>query len=321
MKYSFSVIVMTYHPIKSKLLSTLNSVVSQKNIPFEIIIADDGSPQFYQAEIIDFMEKKHFADYRILAHPQNQGTVKNLLDALEICQGKYVKVISPGDYLYCCHTLSEIHSFMEQHQAKILFSDMIYYSYEHKKLCTYPVTSPWDCSVYPMDGTYSPKKVFRHLTAYSDAICGASLFVEKNLFLEQLSRLRNTVIYAEDLTVQLLAFLGHRIWRYPAPGVWYEYGSGISTNGSLNFLPRIQKDFLNFTTWMNNTYPGNSSIRAALYIRRNLSDNRLKLIYLHRLLHWGEILFMRKKKMLAGKYTVPDHDEALFYEFHIEAAE
>ena len=321
MEYQFSVIVMTYHPVKNKLLSTLNSIVAQDKISFEIIIADDGSPAFYQEEITDFMEKNHFSDYRVLAHPQNQGTVKNLLDALEMCRGKYVKVISPGDYLYCSHTLSDIYSFMQQHQAKIVFSDMIYYSYENEKLCTYPVTSPWDCSIYPMDGTYSPEKVFRHLTAYSDAICGASLFVEKDLFLEQLSRLRDTVIYAEDLTVQLIALLGHRIWRYPAAGVWYEYGSGISTNGSLNFLPRIQKDFLNFTNWINETYPGNSSIRAAMCIRKNLSENRLKRIYLHRLLHWGEILFLRKKKKLAGKYTVPEHDEALFYKFHIEAAE
>lgn len=321
MKYDFSVIVITYHPIKHKLLSTLSSILNQTDISFEIILADDGSDCFFQPEIQKFMAEHSFQDYQILAHPTNQGTVKNLLDALRISQGRYVKVISPGDLLYDRRTLRDLYAFMDKHDAKLTFTDMVYYSWENHKLNVHNVRNPWDISVYPSNDTYSAKKVLRHMTAYSDTICGASVFADRALLLEQLSRLQDIVIYAEDLVVQLIAFLGYRIWKYSGIGVWYEYGSGISTNGSAVFSPRLRADYLNFMRWFDKTYPGNPSIKSALKIRENLSENRIRTIHIHRLLHWGELLFIMRKKRLYKSYTAPIPDEHLFHDFYIEASE
>ena len=41
-KVAVSVLVITYNPKKEKLMQTLNSILLQKGIKFEIVIADDG---------------------------------------------------------------------------------------------------------------------------------------------------------------------------------------------------------------------------------------------------------------------------------------
>ena len=51
----FSVIVLNYHPDKDKLFATLRSILCQKDVSFEIILADDGSPDPLKPEIEAFM--------------------------------------------------------------------------------------------------------------------------------------------------------------------------------------------------------------------------------------------------------------------------
>ena len=86
MNYDFSVVVLSYHPDKEKLMATLRSVVMQKGVSFEIIVADDGSPDFFEADIRAVLEG--VVDYQIIAHEQNQGTVKNLLDGVKAARGR-----------------------------------------------------------------------------------------------------------------------------------------------------------------------------------------------------------------------------------------
>ena len=47
MSFDVSVVILTYFPDKEKLLKTLKSVLLQKNVSYEILIADEGSDNFY----------------------------------------------------------------------------------------------------------------------------------------------------------------------------------------------------------------------------------------------------------------------------------
>ena len=316
MGYDFTVLVVTYYSDREKLLETLNSIVAQKDVSFEIVIADDGSDVFYRQDICDFMAERGFTHYQIVENAENHGTVCNLLSGLEVSRGKYVKTISPGDYLYDDHTLSKLCSFMQEHDAKVLFADLVYYSYEDGRLTIYPHRDPWDDSIYLPDRPYSQKKVLKHELVYSDTICGAGTAFETELFRSQLKRLEGTVIYAEDAVIQLMALQGHRVWKYPGIMVWYEYGSGISTNSELGFGQKITQDFYNFTKWLTEHYGEEPYVRRAWKKWQILIQNDRKKYLQLRLQWWDMNLFSMRRRLFLKNYRLEGVNEDWFYAFH-----
>lgn len=83
MSYEISVVVIQYNPIWEKLMYTLQSILQQTEIRYEIVIADDGSRDKYFDKTIDFFKEKKFCDYQIVDNTKNQGTVKNVLSGLK----------------------------------------------------------------------------------------------------------------------------------------------------------------------------------------------------------------------------------------------
>lgn len=95
-----SVIVGAYRPDLHKMLLTLRSILLQKKCSYEIILTDDGSKENYFAEVKDFFARAPFSDYKLLPSEKNQGTVLNVWKALQVAQGEYIRLISPGDFMH-----------------------------------------------------------------------------------------------------------------------------------------------------------------------------------------------------------------------------
>ena len=110
-KYPITVIVATYNPEWKKLRSTLLSIVTQKNIDFEIIITDDGSNDDYFDKAREFFIKNEISKYRFIKNQINIGTVKNFYNAIKCAGGEYVYGISPGDMFYEETTLEKLYFF------------------------------------------------------------------------------------------------------------------------------------------------------------------------------------------------------------------
>ena len=55
-----SAVIVTYNPNTNKLLTTIKSVLIQRDINLEIIISDDGSKTFPEKEVKDFFERYNF---------------------------------------------------------------------------------------------------------------------------------------------------------------------------------------------------------------------------------------------------------------------
>lgn len=125
-----SVCVTTYKPDYAELGLTLESILRQKNCSFEIIIADDGTDNFAQEEIEDYLAKWNFSAYKIVRAPKNHGTVHNTLAACLVARGKYIKDISPGDYLYADTVLADMAAFMEAGSCEAAFGRACYYREE-----------------------------------------------------------------------------------------------------------------------------------------------------------------------------------------------
>lgn len=310
MKFDVSVVLLTYFPEKQKLLATLKSILLQKNISYEILIADDGSDSFYKDEIEEMMKEYHFADFKFVAHKENKGTVINFYDAVKEAKGEIVKPISPGDYFYSEDTLYKVYNFMKEYNTDAAFGDIVFYTNEDEFKVVNKKDPIYD-NIYLDYKNYNSRKITKHLIKYSDAICGASLFYKTNVLKEFLSEILGIVIYAEDAITQYLALEGRKILKINDFVVFYEYGSGISTKKS--FGPnRIMNDFIHFYNFLVCKYPKNPYLKNAIKRLDLISKNKKIQYYLYRLVLLGNNYNSIKNKKILKRYKCENFNLDLF---------
>ena len=126
MNYAISVVVLTYNSKLDDIEKTILSIIKQKGVNFEIIIADDGSKENYFNNIKEIFEKNSFQHYQFIGSEKNNGTCKNYYNAIEIAKGEYIKPISPQDLLYNDTTLCDWYHFVKENQIRVSFGNAIY---------------------------------------------------------------------------------------------------------------------------------------------------------------------------------------------------
>lgn len=306
-----SVLVLTYHPQKDALFSTLRSVALQKDCDFEVIVCDDGSGEFFREEIEDFL-KSHRADYQILGHEENQGTVKNILDGAKAARGAYIKPISPGDYLYDAHTLRNIANFMEKQDAAAAFGSMVFYSCE-PDFAVKNLTHPLFPEFY--DRKECPCKALKRQAVYGDLICGASAVYERTALIRGLEAISPAVRLAEDTVFQFFSAEGTRICRIPQTIVWYEHGTGVSTQKTTQTFNRIDWDFYRFYFAMAEKFPKKASIRRACRIWQHRKDGN-RIGQLMDKLRPDKFFFSLRGKLRRKTLTPPTYNDEFFRQCH-----
>ena len=236
-----SVLVLTYNSALEKLISTVKSVIDQKGVSLEIVISDDGSKVKSFNELKDYFNQTHFVDYKIIENEINRGTVYNYYSGLKMCNGNYVKTISPGDKLFGENTLKNWITFLKTNNAKWSFSDMICY----KKMNN--IETPISVEAHPQN-TYIYKngtdhnKIWQYLVL-NDIGVGASMISERNLQISYCQEILGKIIFAEDHIWRLMMFDGIIGAYYPEYTVLYEYGEGVSTSQNNIWIERLQKDW------------------------------------------------------------------------------
>lgn len=102
MKSRVSIIVLTYNKFEY-LFDCLNSIIIQDYENVQLIISDDGSVDFPNDEIEDYIvknRKDNIKEYNIIRNTHNQGTVKNLNIGLSYAKGDYIIPIAADDIFY-----------------------------------------------------------------------------------------------------------------------------------------------------------------------------------------------------------------------------
>ena len=122
-----SIIIVTYNSSWLDLKETIDSIIEQEEISFEIIIADDGSEDNQEGKIKNYFLNKQITNYKLILNKENKGTVCNLFSGLQLAQGEYIKDISPGDLLVGKSTLKNWINFLKSNKLEWAFSDAIYY--------------------------------------------------------------------------------------------------------------------------------------------------------------------------------------------------
>ncbi len=246
-KYSYdvTVIVATYNQNLEKIFLTLQSILEQRKVKIQIIVADDGSKENHFVEIKSFFYYNKFLDYILLPSDKNNGTVINYARCFEQCKSKYTKLISPGDFLYGSTILYDWINHIEKMYAKISFCDAIFYQREGNKFKPIKVmAAPQVVSVY----NKSLNRVRNNQLIYNDLWLGASILSQTELMAEYFREIVGKVKFGEDNIYRLMAFREVESSYFPQNGILYEYGAGVSNSIDMSNVwhKRLMKDW--FTT-------------------------------------------------------------------------
>lgn len=240
----FTVLLITYNAKLPQIYMTIDSIIQQRFDDFELVIADDGSKENHFTELAAYLDEKGFSKYILVGNEKNQGTVKNLLSGLAQTNGKYVKFISPGDTLYDENTLQQVYEFMEREQCEGCFGLIRGYQWneagERQEVGYY---HPFDINAYRCGDC---KRIIRNLVLYSDNVCGASICYKTDYALEYMQRISPFVLYEEDIFQVLAAVEGRELKLYDDYMIWYEIGTGITTQKKSGFEEKIRQDVERF---------------------------------------------------------------------------
>ena len=221
-----SVCVLTYQPDLEKLFATLESIVCQRECSFEIIIADDGTSNFNRSVIEAYFAQRDFHAYTSVTNPYNKGTVKNAASAFSVMRGRYIKVISPGDFLYDETVLARILRFVESNQYKVAFGCTCFYQKigEHN----YEVlghVQPSNLESYRRKALSDVKS--EYLIA-QDFPVGGAFFTEAKQLISYTEKILDRIIYGEDCVYNIMIADGVELGFFDDIFVWYEKGAGVS---------------------------------------------------------------------------------------------
>lgn len=239
--FDVSVAVLTYKPNREKLLETLESILIQKNLRIQIVIADDGSAETQFAAAEQFLRDRNFHDYVLVDNKVNRGTVYNVQSAVDRCSGTYVKLISPGDLLSGKGVLRKWVDGMSAAGAGASVCEAIYYiPGENGKI---PVARP----THPVNiGCYKNGNIDKARYNYlimRDTFLGAATMCRRDVLKKYIDEIAGKVIYAEDFMFRLTSYDRVPVYYFPEPAVLYETTTGISTSGNDFWQKKLQEDF------------------------------------------------------------------------------
>lgn len=262
----FSVIVCCYNPNIEKLKKTIISIEKQQNVDFDIIISDDGSKFKYENEIKEWAKINDFGNIKYNFLKENVGTVKNLISAFEVSNGKYIKVISPGDYLFNENSLKKYKVEFEKKGYSLLFSRAVYYNEQGEIL---------NLRAPQLGSTERGGKHLKTNVCFSmDFLLGASMACKREMkkYLDEIS---GTVRLMEDFPLSYLALMnGEKVGFIKDYMIWYEHGSGVSTSNSGKIL---RDDYLKFFNYLKTHYLNNKEIQKSLKIMECIFNPKPKI--------------------------------------------
>ena len=231
----------------------MHSALCQSGIDFEIIIADDGSEEDCREKIENFFQEMAWERYLFVKSEKNQGTVKNILNALDFVSGEYIYLTSPGDLLYDAYVMRDFYAFAKEKQCDICFGNAVYYKPGEGKVVSV-IREPARISLYHRDVS----RMRKQLGIFCDSILGASFFRTKEAAEKYIGGIAHVSKYVEDYTSTCYAVLdGADICHYDRTMLFYEYETGISASKDTVWQERLELDYMGVFRFLREKYPGN----------------------------------------------------------------
>lgn len=122
-----SIIVVLYKKFDN-VYEALDSVFCQTYMNLELIVTDDGSPDFPKKDIEDYIllkKRDNIVNYLILDNKVNVGTVKHSNFAFNKASGKLIKFLAGDDQLYNKTVIENIVKIYKENHFNILATSSI----------------------------------------------------------------------------------------------------------------------------------------------------------------------------------------------------
>ncbi len=310
-----TVIIASYNPIYEKLVRTILSVVYQKDVKTQIIVADDGSKENYFEELEKLLKSKGYKNYTLLASDRNHGTISNLMRTEKYVEGKYIKLISPGDYLYDEDTLGEWYQFADTKGIEVSFGDAVYYCYEGKE---YRLLSeyvfPQTALLYTEDGR-NRKKIILNYFLLQDKIVGALYLIRREIMFQYLRMIEGRITYTEDNMFRLMLLNGVNIVHFAFPVVFYEYGIGISTGKDPKWTAILDKEYKIVDRFIYESKEKASSFNRKIKYMLRIRENK-KTYTIIKYSLFPQLIYWQIKKRILKKYSRTDYPTDFLDEIH-----
>ena len=238
-KYDVSVCIPTYRSDYGKLFTTLTSIIRQRGCAYEMIIADDGTPGFRQDVVEAWLEEHQVQDYSIIRSAKNKGVVRNVLHAYSVAEGRYVKLLSPGDYFYDDMALANMIHFMAREGHRIAFGRSCYYGKDGGQFHIYHNMQPYQLRPYLERNATAIKEAY---LVCQDYATGAAFMGERELMVAYTIRIREHVVYLEDMVYVLMIAddIVPGFWNHNF--IWYECKTGLTNVPSPEWKERMGAD-------------------------------------------------------------------------------
>ncbi len=240
-KIRVSVIVPTYNSKWDKIKVTLDSIIVQKSSPFEVIIVDDGS-RISSSDLIDsYLISQRFSNYKLINNKKNNGTIKNIISAMKYANGKYIKLLAPGDLLVGKTLLDDWCNKLEQSGRKWSFGNALF----SNNTTEVPISlfthqdNPRDITPYL---TGDNRTARYNCVIKMDKPNGTTTLFEKQFADPYLIKLSKIITYAEDFIYVLFMLDEHMPYYYNHNVTVYEWGEGISSSNNCFWTQKMHEE-------------------------------------------------------------------------------
>jgi glycosyltransferase involved in cell wall biosynthesis len=131
---------------KNYISQAIEGVLMQKaSFPFELVIGEDCSTDNTRSTCIEYQNR--FPDIiKIRLSDKNQGMIKNFIETMRVCQGKYIAICEGDDYWTdTCKLQKQVDFFESNPQYGLCFTDVdILFSTRNKLIRSFDLSNRRD---------------------------------------------------------------------------------------------------------------------------------------------------------------------------------
>ncbi len=155
----------------------LGSIFEQKYNNIQLIVSDDGSPEF-SCDVVDEMirraDSQNIKSYFVHKMEKNGGTSRNFNFVLSHAEGTYIKYIAADDLFYDQHSLGHLVATAEECNGNVVIARAPNYDmYLNRHEWTYPSDKHW---LMMKAGVTNPRYFFGLMSQYCLISAPSTLF-------------------------------------------------------------------------------------------------------------------------------------------------
>lgn len=296
-----SIIIVTYKNFEY-IEKVLDSIFMQDYPNIQLIITDDGSPNWEKAKpeiehYIQFCKKANVKSIKLLHTSHNQGSVKNINNGMKNADGKYFKPIAQDDLLSKPDSITRFVKLASKSKTDVVCTAVEKIEEQTGRIIRIIPAKRrivrlnnldskslnrkfWNNCIIPATGTFYHRDIFERVGYYDEGY----VFLEDHPFWIKISRLGEKIYFSDEILTK------------------YRTG-GMSSGSNPDLLQRIKEDY--FRIIENEIEPYSSGL--LFNIGNKLRRRRANFVF-----HFIEDKYDKKKILYLGlRYF----DSAVYYFF------